>query len=255
MSVFLSYAKYYDALYADKDYLAEAEYVHGLIERFNPGSRDVLDLGCGTGCHAIRLAERGYRVTGVDRSDAMLDRARARSEKTPGLRTRLTWSCGDVRSVDIECHFDAVVSLFHVASYQTENGDFSAMLDVARHHLRLGGVFVFDFWYGPAVLSDRPVPRVKRVTTPTAEIVRIAEPELLPNDNSVDVSYQLFAEDMETSATVNVREKHRMRYFFLPELRGFLERAHFAPHFCGEWMTQAPCSLSSWSGVVAAKAV
>src|SRR6478609_5890219 len=95
MSVFGNYSRYYDLLYRDKDFKGEAQYVHSLIERQRPGARSVLDLGCGTGRHASLLAERGYDVTGVDRSPAMLAEARAREVR--GGRTEFVE--GDLRSV------------------------------------------------------------------------------------------------------------------------------------------------------------
>ena len=51
-SVFSSYARYYDLLYRDKDYAAEAEYVASLIRKFHPAARSIIELGSGTGIHA-----------------------------------------------------------------------------------------------------------------------------------------------------------------------------------------------------------
>ena len=65
-SVFDEYARYYDRLYRDKDYQAEADYVAGLIQRFNPNAHSILELGSGTGIHAALLAEKGFTVHGSD---------------------------------------------------------------------------------------------------------------------------------------------------------------------------------------------
>ena len=72
MKVFDHYAQYYDLLYSVKDYKAEVEYVSGLIQKFLPGARSMLDVGCGTGSHGYLFAERGFHVTGVDRSAEMV---------------------------------------------------------------------------------------------------------------------------------------------------------------------------------------
>ena len=82
VTVFGESARYYDSLYADKDYAAEVAYVDGLIQRYAPGARSVLDLGCGTGRHAIEFAERGYSVLGIDRSRNMLNQAQAHKGAT-----------------------------------------------------------------------------------------------------------------------------------------------------------------------------
>ena len=72
------YAAAYDDLYQDKDYVAECDLIERVFETYGQGpTRRVLDLGCGTGGHAVILAKRGYDVVGVDRSPEMLERARA----------------------------------------------------------------------------------------------------------------------------------------------------------------------------------
>src|SRR4051812_7343072 len=134
MSVFGAYSQYYDLLYKDKDYRGEADYVCSLIERHHPGARAVLDLGCGTGRHALLLAENGYRMTGVDRSPEMLATANAQlasADSASAARLASSGAApefreGDVRSVRVGQRFDVVVSLFHVMSYQTSNADLQA---------------------------------------------------------------------------------------------------------------------------------
>ena len=82
--VFDEYARYYDLLYQDKDYQAEADYVAGLIRRFHPEARSILELGSGTGIHASLLAKKGFTVHGVERSPEMLARSRMLLENAQG---------------------------------------------------------------------------------------------------------------------------------------------------------------------------
>lgn len=66
MSVFQSYADYYDVLYSDKDYGAECDFLESIFGRYcNRPVRTILDLGCGTGGHTFVLAERGYQISGL----------------------------------------------------------------------------------------------------------------------------------------------------------------------------------------------
>ncbi len=88
-SVFDEYARYYDLLYRDKDYQAEADYVAGLIQRFNPKAQSILELGSGTGIHAALLAEKGFTVHGIERNAEMLAQFLALTKKgCHGLRNR-----------------------------------------------------------------------------------------------------------------------------------------------------------------------
>ena len=202
MPVFGAYSRYYNLLYQDKDYDGEAEYVHNLIRKHQPGATSILNLGCGTGRHDLLLAQMGYEVTGIDQSEEMLAVATSQLSSLisqqecahpSNLNSRqgsLSFQQGDIRTIRLNKTFDVVTSLFHVISYQTTNDDLRAAFATARAHLKPGGIFIFDCWYGPAVLTDRPAVRVKRLEDTAIFVTRIAEPVMHPNDNIVDVNYQ-----------------------------------------------------------------
>lgn len=245
MSVFGNYSRYYDLLYRHKDYQGEAEYIHSLIEKHRPGARTLLDLGCGTGRHASLLAERGYDVTGVDRSPDMLAEARARGAR--GGRTEFVE--GDLRSARLGREFDVVVSLFHVLSYQTTNADLAAAFATLRAHLAPGGLFIFDCWYGPAVLNLRPAVRVLRLEDDRTAVTRLAEPVLHPNANVVDVNYHVFVKDKQTSQVSELREKHSMRYLFAPEVEFLLASAGLTARGLEAFMAEGGPGLETWTAV------
>lgn len=216
---FNAYAGYYDLLYRDKDYVAEAEYVASHIRAYAPQARCILDLGCGTGAHAEHLARLGFVVHGVDQSTEMLARAEARKAYLPpDIAARLSFSSGDVRTVRMSKTYDVVISLFHVMSYQTTNTDIEAAFETAASHLQASGLFLFDFWYGPAVLTQTPEVRIRRLEDDDIKVTRIAEPVMHENENVVDVNYTVFIEVKRTGKIEQIREIHKMRYFFLPEL-------------------------------------
>jgi len=249
--VFDTYARYYDLLYKDKDYLGEAEYVATHIRKQVPQAKRILELGCGTGAHAIHLARMGYTVQGVDMSEAMLARAEARkAELLPEIAARLTFSHGDVRTVRMGDTFDAVISLFHVISYQTTNDDLEAAFETAAAHLRPGGLFLFDFWFGPAVLSQKPELRVKRLEDDEIKVTRIAEPVMHEKENVVDVNYQVWIEIKESGKVEQVQETHKMRYLFLPEITRLIGLYKFSMIEAKEWLTDNAPGDMSW-GVIA----
>ena len=153
MNVFGNYSKYYDLLYQDKDYVGEVEYVHGLIQRYASRAKSIIELGCGTGNHANLLHQKGYVLDGIDISETMLVEARSRF---PHIR----FHHGDIREIKLSMKADVVISLFHVMSYQRTNEDLHKTFATVKVQLNDGGIFIFDCWYGPAVLTNRPVVRV-----------------------------------------------------------------------------------------------
>jgi SAM-dependent methyltransferase len=259
VSVFEAYSQYYDLLYRDKDYRAEADYICNLIERERPGSRTLLDLGCGTGRHDFLLSERGYSVTGVDLSPDMLKIANAERSKRLAVSTSPSappeFTLGDLRSVRLSQRFDVVVSLFHVMSYQSSNEDLLAALHTLREHAQPGGLVLFDAWYGPAVLSNRPAVRVKRLKSDGCDVTRLAEPVLYPNENLVDVNYQIIIRDSTTQLTEEVRETHRMRYLFVPEVKQMLQGVGLRLDRSCEFATDAELSFGTWNALFVATRV
>ena len=102
----------------------------------------ILDIGCGTGRHALELARRGYRVTGIDISSAMLQEAKVKAEKES--LTNVDFIEADARTFSLGREFDLALSLcegsFGLLS-ATDN-PFSAdqqILHRINQHLKRGG--------------------------------------------------------------------------------------------------------------------
>jgi SAM-dependent methyltransferase len=252
VTVFRRSARYYDTLYSDKDYAAEADYVDALIQRWAPGARSLLEFGCGTGRHAVEFARRGYTVFGVDRSAEMLVRAQEQRSRLPSLGQRLVFAHHDIRGLRLNRRFDCVVALFHVVSYQISNQDVLDAFAAAKSHLEDGGVFVFDCWYGPGVLSDPPVKRTKVLRQGEQHLLRLAEAAMHVNANVVDVSYRFVVEEGGRAAPAEFGETHRMRYFFAPELALALQMTGFKMAALTEWMSECEPDHHTWNAAVVA---
>ena len=245
MGVFGNYSRYYNLLYKDKDYQSEADFIHNLIQKHSSGAKNILNLGCGTGRHDFLLTEKDYKLVGVDMSEVMLEMARDFQVSTDNQNNPVFLQ-GDIRNFRTEQQFDVITSLFHVMSYQITDLDFQAVLKTAKTHLKSGGIFVFDFWYGPAVLTDLPVVRTKRMEDADIKILRVAEPVLHPNENVVDVNYNVWVCDKSTDKVEEISETHNMRYWFMPEIRYFLKEAGFDLIETGEWMSGDEPGFNSW---------
>jgi SAM-dependent methyltransferase len=256
MSVFGGdYSAYYDLLYADKDYAAEATFVGDVIRRHRPNVSSVIEFGCGSARHAVEFARAGFTITGLDRSAAMVERGQNRiAGLDPALRRRIRLMQGDASLVKSSELFDAVVSLFHVVSYQTSNDALAGIFRSARMALVADGLFVFDFWYGPAVLTEQPTVRVRRVATPDVQVTRISEPVHHLNRNVVDVKFTVMAIDQRTGRVEQHTEVHSMRYLFVPEIEFIAAQTGFEVIEAGEWLTGLPLHEHSWSGYVVARA-
>jgi SAM-dependent methyltransferase len=242
---FQKYSAYYDLLYRDKDYLAEAEYVARTIRSAAPDVRSILELGSGTGRHGRLLAALGFDVHGIERSADMV--AMAHSAPAP-TATDGSFTCevAEIRSANLGRTFDAVIALFHVISYLTTNEDLQAAFRVAAHHLAPGGVFLFDVWHGPAVLTERPKERAKNVASECFEVTRTARPELNSNRSTVKVTYEMECKNRQSGDVVRFSEEHLMRYLFPTEIERLARVCGMQMVMTEEFLTGRPPSPSTW---------
>jgi SAM-dependent methyltransferase len=91
--------------------------------RLRPGAR-ILDVPCGYGRHAVELARRGFRVTGIDISAALLAQAR---RAAADLGVEVEFRRGDMRRLGYRRRFDAVLNLFTSFGYFGDAGDLQVL--------------------------------------------------------------------------------------------------------------------------------
>ena len=139
--MFTRSARFYDAIYAWKDYDREAARLRELIRERRPDARTLLDVACGTGRH-LELLRRWYEVEGVDLDEVMLRLAGDRLPETPLHR-------GDMAEFDLGRPFDVVTCLFSSIAYmRTPDRLDRAVANLARHAGPGGLVFV-EPWFTP----------------------------------------------------------------------------------------------------------
>jgi SAM-dependent methyltransferase len=132
-------------LYARQHQPDYAPFLDTLASLRGDSIRSVLDLACGTGLLAARLAAAGRQVVGVDLSPGMLAMAQVRCAR----HSEVQLLEGDFRNVDLGRVFDAVVCGSNSLNYLADPSELAAVFRVVEEHLRPGGVFLFD------VFTDR----------------------------------------------------------------------------------------------------
>lgn len=251
MKNFDEYAYYYNMFYGDKDYATEASTVSMLIERYWEGDskpKTILNLGCGTGKHDVELSILGYRVKGIDISENMISEARSNSHKKG-----LLFDIGDIRTYRDENKYDVCTSLFHVMSYQNGNNDLLSAFETANLELNDNGLLIFDCWYGPGVLSEKPEVRIKKIEDEHNTLIRQAIPVMYPESNTVDVNYDIMIINKENNTVYDIKETHRMRYLFTPEIELMLKESGFKLLDCIDCNSLEQVTFNSWTAYFIAR--
>ena len=177
----------------------------------------IVDLGCGTGSLAVRLAEEEFAVTGVDPARASLDVAR-----TKPYAESVTWVHGDATSLlGMDLGADLVAMTGNVAQVFVSAEDWDATLGAVRSCLRPGGWFVFE--------TRRP--EVRDWETWTREPSSVLLPDgrtAIVSCTVTDVELPLVA--FEGSMTIGgeaLRSSSTLRFRDASEVRGDLGRHGF----------------------------
>ena len=132
------YLRMYRPLFTPERTAAEVEFIAGALVLEPDAS--VLDLACGYGRHAIGLARRGHRVTGLDFNPRYLEIAAAEARKA-GVAVR--WQAGDMRELPFRGEFDAIYSYFTSFGYYSDRENERVIAGIARA-LAPGGRFLLD---------------------------------------------------------------------------------------------------------------
>lgn len=131
----------YDRIMDHVDYSAWADYLSSLFRRFHPGVKTVFETACGTGSLAIRLHDRGYSLTGMDKSPEMV-RIAAEKFSRAGMPGRLF--SADMKAIPVHSPFDAVICIYDSINYLLDPEEFRSAVVEAASITGDGGLFVFD---------------------------------------------------------------------------------------------------------------
>jgi len=133
-------AAYYDNLMDYIDYDIWVEDIEELVAPYKPG-KTWLDISCGTGSMAIRLAQHGINMTAVDLSEHMIDIARKKAQDED---LHIDFKVGNMVNYSSNKHFDVVINLHDGLNYLLEVTDIAQFLKNTYALLKPGGILIFD---------------------------------------------------------------------------------------------------------------
>jgi SAM-dependent methyltransferase len=224
-NVYAKSARYYDKLYANKDYTGEVARLVSLLGAEPEGKRlSLLDVACGTGLHLAHL-QKHFHVEGLDICPELLEVARSRC---PGV----VFHIGDMMAFDLGKQFDIVTCLFSSIGYVKTLPGLRAAVRSMSTHLKPKGVLVIEPWFTPE--NWRPN---------TVHALYIDEPELkIARINTSLVSGKLSIFDLHhligtPEGTEHVVERHEMGLFEIEEMVSAMEEAGLVVSYDPEGLT------------------
>ncbi|OPX96510.1 MAG: dTDP-3-amino-3,4,6-trideoxy-alpha-D-glucopyranose [Syntrophorhabdus sp. PtaB.Bin027] len=252
--IFNDYALIYDILYQDKNYKKESRFVSELIKQYSlksPKELKIIDLACGTGQHIIELSKLGYKVEGSDPSEEMIKIAKQKNKET-NLNIEY-YNESFQTSERIKKKYDVILLLFSSINYLIKYEDITTSLKNFTSLLNEGGILIFDFWNGNAVIRDYFPLKVKRAYKRKKQVIRISETTLDLISQVSNVKFHFIVVD--DGIIVNeFDEEHQIRYFFLQEMQDLLQSHGFKViGSCPFLENSKPVSAYDWNVTFIAK--
>lgn len=163
--MFTKSAQFYEAIYSWKDYAAESETLHNLIQKHKQTTGNtLLDVACGTGGHITHLRKH-YTIEGLDLENSLLQIA---SKHHPDV----IFHEANMVYFDLGKQFDALVCLFSSIGYVKSISAMFQTIQNFSNHVKPGGVVIVEPWFRPGEMNDHTI-HARFVDEPDLKITRM----------------------------------------------------------------------------------
>jgi SAM-dependent methyltransferase len=132
---------FYPLMFPKSRFADTPKQLNQLLKLAKPSGKNVLDLCCGPGRFSIALAKRGYKVTGVDKTEFLLNKAKALAKSSS---TKIEWIHQDMRDFIRPDSYNLALNMFTSFGFFVNKDDDMLVIQNVYDSLRKGGIFVID---------------------------------------------------------------------------------------------------------------
>lgn len=217
------FAKYYDLIYQRYDYQRECAFLDQVFHEYGHGTvQRLLDVACGTGSHDVILAQRGYKVVGVDASPVMIAQANAKAAQHG---VNVAYHVQDMRALQVSGPFDAALCLFGGFDYLLSDADVHAFLRGLRAVLKPDGLFLFEC-FNVEGLKPTPYRSWDRRVHGDTRIIRLSVSNYDPVNRVLTIDFHFVVLE-QTRLIDEFSESHRLRVYAVDDVTQLLHDAGF----------------------------
>ena len=219
-------AKYYDPYYLRfLDYERDCDCIEKIFARHGlAGSLRILDIGCGTGTHCLKLAERGHSCVGIDSSPEMISIAKKKNMAGSSATTPV-FLVQDMRNLQVEGEFDAAICMFGGFGYLNTDEDLSRFFSGLSARLKPSGLFLFEFW-NTGGLKESPYKTWRKVKIERGTYYNLSESRYHADQRILKISMEhIFIQGGFVAD--DFIEEHSVTIYSLPEIRRLLSTHGF----------------------------
>jgi len=218
-------ARFYDKIWGKYDYDGDVKFLNDLFKKHR--CRSIIDVGCGTGNHALRLNRLGYEVVGADISPTMLRIAKGKDKKA-----RIRFMQGDMRKLEEivpkDNRFDAAICLGQAFSSMITNRDVHAFFHGLHKVLRKNGLFIFGARNAKMIKEEylNTIRLDHTLVEERLQLLVLVYNTRDPRNRSVIVWRPIFLMKENDRVDFQIRE-HRLRWNYYSTLKKMLAEHNF----------------------------
>lgn len=213
--LYKKFAKYYDLIYSVKDYTKETKFLISLIRKYRLKGKKVLEVGCGTGGHAIFLKKKGFDIVGVDLNKEMLTVARKKSKS-------IKFYQGDMRKFNLKNKFDIVLCLFSTMHYNQNYQELEKTLKNFHQHMKNNSLLIFDMGFNEERWRRGHKHTVTN-STKDIDVTRFSISRRVGNKGILDMAYILY----KSNKFYFGKEKHTLGIFETLKVKKLVQKIGF----------------------------
>jgi SAM-dependent methyltransferase len=241
----INYFDIYNIIYKNKNYSSEVKYLIKLFKILNIKSKTILDLGSGTGKHLFFFLDKNYKITGVEKSQAMIEHADKKVRKYI-IRS-------DINNLHLKEKYNIILSQFNVIGYFNTDSSVKNFFKTTSFHLKKNGVLIFDFWNSEAVNFLKPKKKIKIFKEKNLIIKKISTPQIISN-KIINIKFDFFCKSNFSKKNykkkinhIKFSKKFKIRHFEINELICFAEKFNLKYIDSYSMLRFDPPSNKSWS--------
>ena len=208
--------KFYPMMFSPDSFAGAEKNVKDIIRLVKPKGKDLLDLCCGPGRYSIPFSKAGYRVTGVDKTKFLLNKARANARKQ---KAKIEWVHSDMRDFSRPGSFDIALNMYTSFGYFKKESDELKVLKNLYISLRRGGKLIMDMG-GKEAIARRFDPVQHNIMPNGSRLFQLHE--IIDNWTGLRNEWILISKGKVFSF------KFDLTLYSGRELKGMLEKAGFA---------------------------
>lgn len=217
-------AKYYDRIYANKDYGQESSTIEAIIMRHRPEAKSLLDVGCGAGGH-LQYLSKHYEAEGLDISEEQVEAARKR---LPGIRIHTS----DMVNFRLHRTYDVVLCLFSSIGYVRTRANLTRAIQSMANHLNQGGVLIVEPWFTEDTWKPKDL-YASYVDDPDLKVARISTNRRKGRLCIIEMHYLVGT----TEGIAHSKEIHRLGLFSKAEMLEAFQKAGLQCQYEDEGIT------------------